>query len=79
MEAAPVRTDPESTSAVQSSTLISRTADKMKTVKAACDKANAGPKKDAALKHDEAAEKAGAAKNGSECNRELEAAEHALT
>jgi hypothetical protein len=50
------------------------TADKMKTVKAAWDKAPAGPKKDAALKHYQAAEKAQTAKNDSECNRELDAA-----
>jgi len=54
------------------------TADKMKSVKAAWDKAPAGPKKDAALKHYQAAEKAQTAKNDSECNRELEAATHAL-
>ena len=35
-----------------------KTAEKMKSVKAAWDKAPAGPKKDAALKHYQAAEKA---------------------
>lgn len=54
------------------------TADKMKTVKAAWDAAPAGPKKDAALKHFRAAEKAQAAHNDADCNRELEAARHAL-
>jgi hypothetical protein len=63
---------------MQSQTPMTSTADKMKTVKAAWDKAPAGPKKDAALKHYQAAEKAQTAKNDSECNRELEAAEHAL-
>lgn len=53
-------------------------ADKMKTVKAAWDKASAGPKKDAALKHYQAAEKAQTAKNDAECIRELDAAVHAL-
>jgi hypothetical protein len=50
----------------------------MKAVKAAWDKAPAGPKKDAALKHYQAAEKAQTAKNDAECTRELAAAEHAL-
>lgn len=54
------------------------TADKMKTVKEACDKATAGPKKDSAVQHYQAAEKANTAKNDSECNRELDAATHAL-
>ncbi|NKX44476.1 hypothetical protein [Roseicyclus persicicus] len=54
------------------------TADKMKTVKAAWNAAPAGPKKDAALKHFRAAEKAQAAHNDAECNRALEAARHAL-
>ena len=54
------------------------TADKMKAVKAAWDKAPAGPKKEAALKHYQAAEKAKSANNDGECNRELDAAQHAL-
>lgn len=54
------------------------TTDKMKSVKTAWDAAPAGPKKDAALKHYQAAEKARAARNDGECNRELEAARHAL-
>ena len=53
-------------------------ADKMKSVKAVWDKAPAGPKKDAALKHYQAAEKAQTAKNDTEANRELDAATHAL-
>ena len=52
--------------------------DKMKTVKAAWDKAPSGPKKDAALKHYQAAEKAHAAKHDAECIKELDAAAHAL-
>jgi hypothetical protein len=57
---------------------IPNTAEKMKTVKAAWDKAAAGPKKDAALKHYQAAEKAMAAKHDGECSRELDAATKAL-
>jgi hypothetical protein len=52
--------------------------DKMQSVKAVWDKAPAGPKKDAALKHYQAAEKAQTAKNDTEANRELDAATHAL-
>lgn len=52
--------------------------DKMKTVKAAWDKAPPGPKKDAALKHYQAAEMAHTAKNDAECIKELDAAAHAL-
>lgn len=55
-----------------------KTAEKMKSVKAAWDKAPAGPKKDAALKHYQAAEKANNAKNDVETNKELDAATHAL-
>ena len=55
-----------------------KTADKMKSVKAEWDKAPAGPKKDAALKHYEAAEKAHTAKNDADTNKELDAATHAL-
>ena len=54
------------------------TADKMKSVKAAWDKAPSGPKKDAAKKHYDAAEKAHTAKNDAETNKELDAAKHAL-
>ena len=54
------------------------TSDKMKSVKAVWDKAPAGPKKDTALKHYQAAEKAQTAKNDTEANRELDAATHAL-
>jgi len=53
-------------------------ADKMKSVKAAWDKAPAGPKKDAALKHYQAAEKSNTAKNETETTRHLDAAAHAL-
>ncbi|MEW9921132.1 hypothetical protein AB2B41_16080 [Marimonas sp. MJW-29] len=55
-----------------------KTAEKMKSVKAAWDKAPSGPKKDAALKHYQAAEKAHTAKNDAETNKELAAATHAL-
>lgn len=54
------------------------TDDKMKAVKTAWDAAPAGPKKDASLKHYEAAQKARTAKNDADCNRELDAAKHAL-
>ena len=56
-----------------------KTADKMKSVKAAWDKAPAGPKKEAALKHYKAAEKAHTAKNDAETNKELDAVTHALS
>lgn len=56
----------------------SKAADLMRTCKAACDKAAAGPKKDAALKHYHAAEKAHAAKNDAECVTECNAATLAL-
>ena len=55
-----------------------KTSDKMKSVKATWDKAPAGPKKDAALKHYQAAEKAHTAKNDAETNKELDAVTHAL-
>ncbi len=52
-----------------------KTTEKMK---AAWDKAPAGPKKDAALKHYQAAEKVNTAKNDTKTNKELDAATHAL-
>jgi hypothetical protein len=55
-----------------------KTAEKMKSVKAACVNAPAGMKKDAAMKHYHAAEKAHTAKNDAETNKELDAAKHAL-
>lgn len=54
------------------------TADKMKSVREAWEQAPAGPKKDAALKHCQAAETAQTAKNERECIRALDAAQHAL-
>lgn len=54
------------------------TADKLKAVKTAWDAAPAGPKKDASLKHYQAAEKAMAAKNDAETIKEIDAAKHAL-
>jgi hypothetical protein len=53
-------------------------ADKMKTVKAAWDKAPSGPKKDAALKHYQAAETAHKANNDADTHKSLDAATHAL-
>jgi hypothetical protein len=52
--------------------------DQMKTVKAAWDKAPAGPKKDSALKHYQAAEKAHKEKHDDEAIRELDQATKAL-
>lgn len=57
---------------------VPNTAERMKTVKAAWDKAPVGPKKDAALKHYLAAEKAMTDKHDGDCNRELDAATKAL-
>jgi hypothetical protein len=54
------------------------TSDRMTSVKAACDKAPSGTKKDAALRHYHAAETAHAAKNDADTNKELNAATHAL-
>lgn len=54
------------------------TVDKMKSVKTACDKAPAGAKKDAALTHYKAAEKAQMAKNDADCIKALDAASKAL-
>lgn len=54
------------------------TTDKMKTVKAAWDKAPSGPKKDASLLHYQAAEKAHTAKKDAECLKSLTAATEAL-
>ncbi len=59
-------------------TPMTNTADKMKSVKAVWDKAPAGAKKDAALKHYQAAERAQTAKNDADVHRELDAATHAL-
>ena len=53
-------------------------AEKLKSVKAAWDKAPAGPKKDASLKHYQAAEKAMTAKDEKTCMTECKAAEAAL-
>lgn len=56
-----------------------KTTEKMTSIKAAWEKAPVGPKKDAALKHYEAAQKAHEASNDAEANRELEAAKNALS
>lgn len=63
---------------MEAKTPLPSAAEKMKTVKATWDKASAGPKKDAALKHYKAAEKAQTAKDDALCIRELDAAVHAL-
>ena len=60
------------------STNMTAANEQMKNVKAAWDKAPAGPKKDASLKHYQAAEKAQTAKNDAECIKELNAAKSAL-
>ena len=60
------------------STNMTAANEQMNTVKAAWDKAPAGPKKDASLKHYQAAEKAQTAKNDVECIKELNAAKSAL-
>lgn len=57
----------------------SKTSNKMKSVKASWDKAPSGPKKDAALKHYQAAEKAHTAKNDAETNKELDAVTQKLS
>lgn len=54
------------------------TDDRMKSVKDAWDKAPDGPKKEAALEHYQAAEKAKADGDDTETNRELDAAADAL-
>ena len=54
------------------------TQDQMKSVKAVWDKAPDGPKKDAALKHYQAAEKAHTANNEADCVKSLDAAKAAL-
>lgn len=52
--------------------------EKMKTVKAACDKAPAGPKKDAALKQYQAAQQSQKDKKENQAIRELDQATKAL-
>jgi len=67
-----------STPSTATKTTSDNTAARMTSVKSAWDAAPAGPKKDAALTHFQAAEKAQTAKNDAECIRELDAAKHAL-
>ena len=55
-----------------------KNAQKMASVEAALDKAPSGPKKDLALKHYQAAEKAHTAENDADTNKELDAAPRAL-
>jgi hypothetical protein len=59
-------------------TTSTNAADKMKTVKAAWDQASAGPKKDAALKHYQAAEAAHKDRKDDQAIRELDLATKAL-
>lgn len=54
------------------------TAEKMKSVKARCDKAPFGEKRATAMKHFHAAETAHTAMDDAKANRELNAAKHAL-
>lgn len=54
------------------------TADKMKSVKAAWDKAPVGPKKEAALKHYQQAEQSHTAKNDADTHKSLDAATQAM-
>ena len=61
------------------STNMTNASEQMKTVKAAWDKAPSGAKKDASLKHYQAAEKALAANNNADCIKECNAATHALS
>ena len=58
--------------------MATSSAEMMKTVKAECDKAPAGPKKDAALKHYQAAEAALKAHNEAGCTAALKQAQEAL-
>ncbi|QDI77943.1 hypothetical protein PNH50_15540 [Leisingera aquaemixtae] len=51
---------------------------KLDSVRAACERASAGPKKDAAWKHYRLAEKAHSDENHTEMYRELEAAKQVL-
>lgn len=54
------------------------TSEKMKSVKASCDKAPFGEKRASAMKHYYAAETAHTAKDDVKTNKELDAAKHAL-
>ncbi|NGM47580.1 hypothetical protein G5B31_18755 [Rhodobacter sp. SGA-6-6] len=56
----------------------SSTVEKMKSVRAAWEKASPGPKRDAAMTHYQAAEKAQTAKNDADCVKSLNAATQAL-
>ncbi|AML52358.1 MULTISPECIES: hypothetical protein [Falsihalocynthiibacter] len=55
-----------------------KTSEKMKSVKASCDKAPFGEKRASAMKHYYAAESAHTAKDDAKANKELDAAKHAL-
>lgn len=55
-----------------------KTAEKMNSVKSCCCAADAGPKKDAAMTHFHAADKAHESHNDAETNKHLDAATQAL-
>ena len=63
---------------MQANTPTITTFKRMRSVKAACDTAPAGPKRDRALVHYHSAERAEAAKHDGECNRQLDSALRAL-
>lgn len=69
---------PQKDTNMSTSNNFTSTQDQMKSVKAAWDKAPSGPKKDAALKHYQAAEKSHAANNEADCLKSLDAAKAAL-
>jgi hypothetical protein len=74
LRADPLQNSSERNFNMVESTNMSAATEQMKTVKAAWDKAPSGPKKDASLKHYQAAEKARSANNDAECIKELNAA-----
>lgn len=77
-KASSIRPDVETKYTMETKPVNAGTSEKMKSVKAIWDKALAGPKNDAALKHDQAAGKAQAARQDAEGMRELDAAAAAL-
>ena len=63
---------------MQPKTPTAMTFERMRSVKAACETAPAGPKRDRAMWHYMSAERAEAAKHDGECNRQLDSAVRAL-
>ena len=63
---------------MQTKTPTPQTFERMRSVKAACESAPVGPKRDRALRHYHSAEKAESAKHDGECNRQLDSAVRAL-